>query len=90
MVFLLLLMVDAEGWTDSSRASRESWRRATDCDTAMFAETTIERPSVDSGRELDIHAELRNVLAEQRAFHPVRQRDLPHIACRIQIWRHSR
>jgi hypothetical protein len=63
------------------------WLRTTDCDTLVFCATTIARPGVDSGPECALHAELEEVLSDQRVFRLVRQHELPHLACRVQIWR---
>ncbi len=70
-----------------NRSGFGNWLQSTDCDTLMFCETTIARPGVDSGPECVLHAELKDVLTEQRSFRLVRQHELPHLACRVQIWR---
>jgi hypothetical protein len=75
------------GFGADNRRGFADWLRTTDCDTLVFCETTISREGVDSGPECALHAELKDVLSEQQNFHLVRQRDLPHLACRIQIWR---
>ncbi|MHB1422754.1 MAG: hypothetical protein ACYC3I_06065 [Gemmataceae bacterium] len=62
------------------------WLRTTDCDTLVFCETTIERPGVDSGPECALHAELKDVLSGQQVFHLSQQHELPHLACRVQVW----
>jgi hypothetical protein len=77
----------AEG-ADNRRGFAD-WLRSTDCDTVVFCESTIARPGVDSGPECAVHAELKDVLAEQQIFHLVRLRHLPHHACRVHIWRRS-
>jgi hypothetical protein len=63
------------------------WLQTTACDTLVFCETTISRPGVDSGPECALHAELKDVLSDQQSFRLVEQRELPHLACRVQIWR---
>lgn len=63
------------------------WLQTTDCDTLVFCETTIPRPGVDSGPECALHAELQDVLSGQRIFRLVHERELPHLACRVRIWR---
>jgi hypothetical protein len=73
-----------------NRRGFTDWLQSTDCDTLVFCETTIARPGVDSGPECDLHAELRDLLPEQRIFRLAAQRELPHLACRVQIWRRSR
>jgi hypothetical protein len=73
-----------------NRRSFADWLRSTDCDTLVFCETTIDRPGVDTGPECEIHAELKDILAEQQRFHLVRGRELPHHECRIQVWRRWR
>jgi hypothetical protein len=75
------------GFGADNRLGFADWLRTTDCKTLVFCESTISREGVDSGPECALHAELKDVLSEQEAFHLVRQRDLPHLACRIQIWR---
>jgi hypothetical protein len=73
-----------------NRRGFADWLQSTDCDTLVFCETIIPRPGVDSGPECDLHAELKDLLSEQRIFRLVKQRELPHLACRVQIWRRSR
>jgi hypothetical protein len=63
------------------------WLQSTDCHTIVLCETTISRPGVDSGPECDLHAELKDVLSEQRTFRLVWQHELPNLACRVQVWR---
>ena len=70
-----------------NRRGFTDWLRTTDCKTLIFCEGTISREGVDSGPECTLHTELKDVLSEQQIFHLVRQRDLPYLACRIQIWR---
>ena len=70
-----------------NRRGFTDWLRTTDCATLVFCETTISREGVDSGPECRLHAELKDILSEQQIFHLVQQRDLPHLACRVQIWR---
>ncbi|HEY1343168.1 MAG TPA: glycosyltransferase family 39 protein [Bryobacteraceae bacterium] len=72
---------------EANRRGFADWLRTTDCDTVIFCETTIDRDKVDSGPECAIHAELKDVLPTQTRFRLVVQRDLPHHACRVQIWR---
>lgn len=78
----------AEG--TENRRGFVNWLQSTDCDTLVFCETTIARPGVDSGPECALHAELKDVLPDQRIFRLVQQRELPHLACRVQVWRRSR
>ncbi len=66
------------------------WLKSTDCDSLVFCESTIARPGVDSGPECDNHDEIKGMLLEQRVFRLVQQRELPHLACRVQIWRRPR
>lgn len=78
------------GFGDVGEANRRGfadWLRTTDCDTVIFCETTIDRAKVDTGPECALHAELKDVLPAQTRFRLVAQRNLPHHACRIQVWR---
>jgi hypothetical protein len=78
------------GFGDAGADNRRGfadWLRTTDCDTVIFCESTIARPGVDSGPECALHAELKDVLSAQQRFRLLQQRELPHLACRIQIWR---
>ena len=70
-----------------NRRGFADWLQTTDCDTLVFCETTIDRPGVDSGPECALHAELKDVLSDQRNFCLYQQRELPHLACRVQVWR---
>ncbi|HTU18683.1 MAG TPA: hypothetical protein VMG10_11530 [Gemmataceae bacterium] len=70
-----------------NRGGFADWLRTTDCDTLVFCESTIPRPGVDSGPECALHAELKEVLSGQQSFCLVRQHELPHLACRVQLWR---
>jgi hypothetical protein len=65
------------------------WLQSTTCDTLVFCETTISREGVDSGPECALHAELKDLLPGQRIFRLVSERDLPHLSCRVQIWRRT-
>lgn len=71
----------------ANRRGFAHWLQTTDCDTLVFCETTISREGVDSGPECALHAELQDVLSEQQVFRLAQQRELPHLACRVQIWR---
>lgn len=78
------------GFGDPGEANRRGfadWLRTTECDTVILCETTIDRDKVDNGPECALHAELMDVLPDQTRFRLAVQRDLPHHACRIQIWR---
>jgi hypothetical protein len=66
------------------------WLQSTTCDTLVFCETTISRADVDSGPECALHAELKDVLTGQQIFRLTQRRELPHLACRIEIWRRYR
>jgi hypothetical protein len=70
-----------------NRCGFAHWLQTTPCDTVVFCETTIPRPGVDSGPECALHAELADVLSGQRIFRLVHERELPHLACRVRIWR---
>ena len=70
-----------------NRRGFADWLRTANCDTLVFCESTIPRPGVDSGPECELHAELKEVLSEQRVFRLDRQHELPHLACRVQVWR---
>jgi hypothetical protein len=70
-----------------NRRGFADWLQNTDCDTIVFCESTIPRPGVDSGPECALHAELMEVLSGQRVFGLAVQHELPHLACRVQIWR---
>ncbi|HEY7327084.1 MAG TPA: hypothetical protein VH592_05580 [Gemmataceae bacterium] len=70
-----------------NRGGFARWLQTADCDTLVFCETTIDRPGVDSGPECALHAELKDELANQPSFRLVQVRELPHLACRVQIWR---
>jgi hypothetical protein len=72
-----------------NRQGFADWLHTTDCDTIVFCETTISREGVDSGPECDLHAEWKDILSEQQVFHLVKQTDLPHLACCVQIWRRT-
>jgi len=73
-----------------NRRGFADWLQTTTCDTLVFCETTISREGVDSGPECALHAELKDLLYDQRTFHLAGERELPHLACRVQIWRRSR
>jgi hypothetical protein len=80
------------GFGDAGERNRRGfaeWLQTTDCDTVIFCETTIDRDKVDSGPECALHAELKDVLPAQTRFRLAVQRDLPHHACRIQVWRRA-
>jgi hypothetical protein len=72
---------------DDNRRGFAEWLRTTNCDTLVFCESTIPRPGVDSGPECPLHAELLDVLTAQRLFPLASQHDLPHLACRVRIWK---
>ena len=72
---------------EENRRGFAHWLQTTDCDTLVFCESTIPRPGVDSGPECALHAELLDVLSNQRVFHLAAQRELPHLGCRVRIWR---
>jgi hypothetical protein len=74
--------------TDNRRGFAQ-WLQTTTCDTLVFCETTISREGVDSGPECALHGELKDVLSEQRSFALLQERELPHLACRVQIWRRA-
>jgi hypothetical protein len=63
------------------------WLQSTTCNTLVFCETTISRDGVDSGPECALHAELKDMLTDQRIFRLTQRRELPHLACRVEIWR---
>lgn len=65
------------------------WLQSSACDTLVFCETTISRDGVDSGPECALHAELKDMLPEQGIFHLAQRRELPHLACRVEIWRRN-
>jgi hypothetical protein len=70
-----------------NRRGFASWLQTTACDTLVFCETTVSRDGVDSGPECALHAELKGDLSNQRIFRLVQERELPHLACRVQVWR---
>jgi hypothetical protein len=72
---------------DENRSGFAALLRTTDCDTLVTCETTIARPGVDSGPECALHAELMPVLGRQRLFYLAEQRELPHLGCRVCIWK---
>jgi hypothetical protein len=37
--------------------------------------------------EARLHAELGDLVRGQQAFALAKQRDLPHLACRVQVWK---
>jgi hypothetical protein len=82
-----------ERWYGFSAAGADNrhgfahWLQTTDCETLVFCETTISRAGVDSGPECALHAELKDVLSDQQVFRLVQERNLPHLACRVQVWR---
>jgi hypothetical protein len=69
-----------------NRRGFTDWLQTTACNTLVFCETTISREGVDSGPECALHAELKDVLSGQRIFYLAEEQELPHLACRIQIW----
>ncbi|HTU90182.1 MAG TPA: hypothetical protein VMF69_08925 [Gemmataceae bacterium] len=78
------------GFGDAGADNRRGfahWLQTTTCDTLVFCETTIHRDDVDLGPECPLHAELRDMLPGQRIFCLVQEHELPHLACRVQIWR---
>jgi hypothetical protein len=77
------------GAGEANRRGFADWLRTTDCDTVIFCETTIAREGVDSGPECALHAELQDVLPAQTGFCLVEQHELPHHACRVQMWRRT-
>lgn len=70
-----------------NRRGFANWLQTTVCDTLVFCESTISRDGVDSGPECALHAELKDVLNDQRVFDLAQRRELPHLACRVEIWR---
>jgi hypothetical protein len=70
-----------------NRRGFTDWLRTTPCDTLVFCESTISREGVDSGPECPLHAELKEVLSGQEVFYLDQQHELPHLACRVQVWR---
>ncbi len=74
---------------EDNRRGFSHWLQTTTCDTVVFCETTIARPGVDSGPECALHAELKDVLSGQQTFHLAQERELRHLACRVEIWRRS-
>lgn len=72
-----------------NRRGFAAWLRATDCDTIVSCESTIARPGVDSGPECVLHAELMEDLSHQTVFRLAELRELPHLGCRVRIWKRS-
>jgi hypothetical protein len=72
---------------DENRHGFANWLHTTDCDTLIYCESTIPRPGVDSGPECELHAELKDVLTQQQVFRLDHEHLLPHLACRVQVWR---
>ncbi len=64
------------------------WLQTTDCDTLVYFEALRPPESwPDTGPECRPHAELSDVLRTQRVFHLVKQWDVPHYFCRVQVWK---
>jgi 4-amino-4-deoxy-L-arabinose transferase-like glycosyltransferase len=65
------------------------WLQTTDCDTLVYCDATapIRRP--EAGPECDLHAELKDILHAQQVFRLVKQTDVTHYACRVEVWRRA-
>lgn len=78
------------GFGDTAPDNRRGfadWLQTNTCNTIVFCETTISRIGVDSGPECLLHDELKDMLSSQSVFRLAHVRELPHLACRVRIWR---
>jgi hypothetical protein len=72
-----------------NRGAFAEWLRTTDCDTVIYFEKIAAKDWADAGPECRLHAELQDVLWMQQRFRLVKQHDVPHYACRVQVWQRS-
>ncbi len=72
---------------EANRLGFLNWLRTTDCDTLVYVEALPGRALWEDVPEARLHAELGDLMQGQEVFALVRQQDLPHLACRVQVWK---
>jgi len=72
---------------EENRRGFEQWLRSTDCDTLIYCAKIAAKDWPDAGPECRLHGELEDALRTQKVFHLIKQREVPHYACRVQVWR---
>jgi hypothetical protein len=75
---------------EANRAGFRSWLGTTDCTTIVLLESLLGpdvRTLWDLPHPPQQAADYHEVLAEQKAFRLVRQRDFPRHGCAVQVWK---
>jgi hypothetical protein len=71
---------------EENRRCFQQWLRSTDCDTLIYCAQIAGREWPDAGPECRLHGEVEAVLRSQQTFRLVKQHEIPHYACRVEVW----
>jgi hypothetical protein len=75
------------GFGAANRVGFLHWLRATHCDTLVYVEAVPGRALWEDVPEARLHAELGDLVRGQQVFELAREQGLPHLACRVQVWK---
>jgi hypothetical protein len=73
--------------SEANRLGFLHWLRTTNCDTLVYVEALPGLALWEDVPEARLHAELSDLVRSQQVFALAKEQGLPHLACRVQVWK---